>query len=169
VNSTVTLSFRYRERDYVRALRAHYASHLQLPWDLVGTVVLVSIGAYLCWSRGLDWLGAGCLIIGVTFALMLFAAFIVIPPLVFRREREFRDDYTLTFSPEGIHLHTPRIDSQLQWDLYSRALVDAHSYLLYYGEHQFTVIPKRVFQSDEQQQAFELLLTQHIAKIVTQR
>ena len=50
--------------------------------------------------------------------------------------------------------------------MYSRALVDPHSYLLYYGSRQFTVIPRRVFQSADQQQAFEQLLTQHISKIV---
>ncbi len=167
MNSTVTLSFRYLERDYVRALRAHYATLFRLPWDIVATVVLVSIGAYLCWSQGPDWLRIGCLIIGVTFALMLVAAFIVIPPLAFRREPKFRDDYTVTFSPEGIHFRTAHVDSQLQWSLYSRAFVDAHSYMLYYGNHQFTVIPKRVFQSVEQQQAFDQLLTDHISKIVT--
>ena len=97
---------------------------------------------------------------------MLIAAFTVIPPLAFRREPKFRDDYSLTFSPEGIHFRTAHIDSQLQWSMYSRALVDAHSYVLYYGSHQFTVIPKRVFQSAEQQQAFEQLLTQHVSQIV---
>ena len=97
---------------------------------------------------------------------MLVAAFMVIPPLIFRREPKFRDDYSLTFSPEGIHFRTALFDSQLQWSMYSRALVDAHSYVLYYGSRQFTVIPKRVFQSAEQQQAFEQLLTQHVSQIV---
>lgn len=72
----------------------------------------------------------------------------------------------LTFSQEGIHFGRAHVDSQIQWSLYSRALVDAHSYVLYYGSRQFTVIPKRVFQSAEQQQIFEQLLTQHISEIV---
>jgi len=49
--------------------------------------------------------------------------------------------------------------------MYSRALIDEHSYVLYYGSRQFTVIPKRVFQNAEQQQIFEQLLTQHVSKI----
>jgi hypothetical protein len=104
--------------------------------------------------------------VAILFALMLVAAFTVIPPLAFRREPKFRDDYSVTFSPEGIHFRTAHIESQLQWSLYSRALVDGHSYVLYYGSHQFTVIPKRVFASSNQQQAFERLLTQHISEIV---
>jgi YcxB-like protein len=168
VNSTINLSFRYAESDYVRALRAHYASHLRLRLDIVVTVVLVGIGVYLWQSASLHWLGLTCIIIAVAFALMLIAAFTVIPPLAFRREPKFRDDYSLTFSSEGIHFRTTHIDSQLQWSMYSRALIDAHSYVLYYGTRQFTVIPKRVFQSAEQQQAFEQLLAQRISQIVRQ-
>ncbi len=166
MNSTVSLSFRYLERDYVRALRAHYASHLRLRLDIVVTVILSIIGAYLWRSPILHLLGLACLVVAVAFALMLVAAFTVIPPLAFRREPKFRDDYSLTFSSEGIHFRTAHINSQLQWSMYSRALVDAHSYLLYYGSRQFTVIPTRVFQNAEQQQAFEQLLTQHVSQIV---
>jgi hypothetical protein len=166
VNSTINLSFRYAERDYVRALRAHYASHLRLRFDIVVTIVLVGIGAYLRSSPSLHWLGLGFIVVAVVFALLLIAAFAVIPPLAFRCEPKFRDDYSLTFSPEGIHFRTAHIDSRVQWSIYSRALIDAYSYVLYYGSHRFTVIPKRVFQSGEQQQAFEQLLTDHVSRIV---
>jgi len=97
---------------------------------------------------------------------MLIAAFTVIPFFIFRREPKFRDEYSLTFSPEGIHFRTASIDSQLQWSLYARALVDSHSYVLYYGSTQFTVIPKRIFSNAEQQQDFERLLTEHVSQIV---
>lgn len=167
MNSTIYLSFRYAESDYVRALRAHYASHLRLRLDSVLTIILVGVGLYLWRLPSLHWLGLACIVVAAVFALMLIAMFTVIPPLAFRREPKFRDGYSLTFSPEGIHFRTAQIDSQLQWSMYSRALVVAHSYLLYYGSRQFTVIPKRVFQSVEQRQAFEQLLSQHISEIVT--
>ena len=166
MNSTVNISFRYLESDYARALRAHYASRLRLRLDIVVAIVLASIGTYLWRSPGLHWLGVGCVLVGALFALMLVAAFTVIPRIAFRREPKFRDDYALTFSPDGIHFRTAHIDSQLQWSMYSRALVDSHSYVLYYGSRQFTVIPKRVFQNAEDLQAFEQLLTQHVSQIV---
>jgi hypothetical protein len=166
-NSTVSLSFRYSEIDYVRALRAHYASHMRLWLDIVVVVAVGIAGAYLWRSPGSRWLGIGFIGVAGIFALMLLAAFVVIPPLAFRREPKFRDEYSLTFSPEGIHFNTAHIDSQLQWSMYSRVLVDAHSYVLYYGTRSFTVIPKRVFQSADQKSAFDELLVQHVPKIVT--
>jgi hypothetical protein len=165
VDSIVHLSFRYQESDYVLALRAHYASQLRLRLDTVATVVLAVTGAYLWQFPSLRWMGWACIVLAVGFVLMLIAAFTIIPPLAFRREPKFHDEYSLKFSPEGIHFRTAHIDSQLQWNLYSRALIDAHSYILYYGSTQFTVIPKRVFESAEQQQSFEQLLIRNVAPI----
>ena len=99
-------------------------------------------------------------------ALMLFAAFVVIPVISFRREPKFCDDYSLSFSQQAIHFQTAHIDSDLKWDLYTSVLVDAYSFILYYGSNQFTVIPKRVFQDGSQRQAFEQLLAQNVARIV---
>ena len=97
---------------------------------------------------------------------MLVAAFIVIPSLAFRREPKFRDEYSLTFSHESIHFKTAHIDSVIQWSMYSRALIDAHSYVLYYGTGSISVIPKRAFRNVDQQMAFEQLLVQHVPKII---
>jgi YcxB-like protein len=165
MSSMVHLTFRYLEDDYVRALRAHYASRLRLRLDAAVVAVVAGIGIYLWQSPTTHWLGVGCVIVSSLFALLLVAAFTVIPPLAFRREPKFRDDYSLTFSGEGIHFCTAHIDSNLQWSVYSRALIDAHSYVLYYGSRYFTVVPKRVFQSSEQQQVFEQLLTQNVSEI----
>ena len=164
-NSPVSLSFRYSEIDYVRALRAHYADRLRLWLDICAAVAVGAAGIYLWPSLSSKvFLGAS-----IAFAVILLAAFFVIPPLIFRREPKFRDKYSLTFSPEGIHFQTAHIDSHLAWDLYSRALVDAHSYVLYYGSRTFTVIPKRVFQNNQQQEAFDQLLATHVSKVVRKK
>jgi hypothetical protein len=165
MNPPIELSFRYTQRDYVLALRSHYASHLRLRLDLTVLVVLAALGAYL-YSTGKHWLSLACIVMAIGFALLLIAAFTIVPPLVFRSQPKFRDDYSLTFSAEGIHFRTKHIDSQLQWNIYSHASIDLHSYLLYYGSRQFTVIPKRVFRNIESQQAFEQLLIERVPQIV---
>src|SRR6266481_7221467 len=140
---TVDLAFRYAEQDYVRAMRAHYASRLRLPLDIAVIVGLAVLGAYE-WRSGSHGFGITLLCVSGIFALMLVAAFAIIPRISFRSQPKFRDDYALRFSPQGIHFRTAHIDSDLQWSMYTSALVDAHSFILYYGSQQFTVIPKRV-------------------------
>ena len=146
-------------------MRAHYAEHLRL-WLDVCAIVVVGLAGIWFWPflSGKVFLG-----VSASFMLILFAAFVVIPPLAFRREPKFRDEYSLTFSHQGIHFQTPHVDSNLAWDLYSRALVDSYSYVLYYGSRTFTVIPKRVFQNTEQQAAFDQLLIQHVPVIVRKK
>jgi len=162
---TVNLSFRYAEEDYVRAMRAHYASRLRLPLDIAVTVGVAVLGAYE-WRSGSHAFGVILLCVSGIFALILVAAFAVIPRISFRSQPKFRDEYSLRFSAEGIHFQTAHIDSDLQWGMYTSALVDAYSFILYYGTRQFTVIPKRVFQDGSQRQTFERLLLQNVSKVV---
>ena len=166
MNSPVSVCFRYTESDYVRAMRAHYASRLRLWLDIPAIFVSGIAGVYLFRSPSLHWLGVASIGFAAVLVLLLCSAFFVIPTWAFRREPKFRDEYSLTFSQEGIHFKTSHIDSHLQWNIYSKVLIDQHSYVLYYGTGSFSVIPRRVFQSDDQQASFEQLIVQHVPKIV---
>src|SRR5258708_19560744 len=149
MSETINLSFRYSERDYVRALRAHYSSRLRVRFDVAAAILAALLGAYFWRLPDYRWLGVICVAASVVLVLLLFAAFVVIPPLAFRSEAKFRDDYSLTFSQDGIHFHTAHIDSELQWSLYSRALISGYSYVLYYASRHFTSIPNPLFQTSE--------------------
>jgi hypothetical protein len=167
MNETISLSFQYSKSDIVRAMRSHYASRLRPRLDIVMAVVMAGAGAYLWRLPSSHWFAVFCIGASAVFLSLLFAAYVIMPPLAFRSEPKFRDDYSLVFSSDGIRFRTVHVDSELQWNLYSRALVDADSYILYYGSRSFTVIPKRVFQSVEQRSAFEQMLIQHVPKMVT--
>lgn len=165
MSSTISLTFRYQQRDYTRAMRAHFARRLRLWLDLPLIVLVAGLGLYLWRSPDSRGFGIFFACIATVFALALIWAFFVMPIWIFRSQPKFMDEYGLTFSPNGIHFHTVHIDSELQWSMYTRALVDANSYVLYYGERTFTLVPKRVFQTVEQRHQFEQLLTQNVKKI----
>ena len=165
---TVSLTFRYSEKDFVRAMRAHYSSRLRLPLDIAVVVGCLALGAY-AWHSGSPRSGIAMICISGVSACMLIAAFAVIPHLAFRREPKFRDEYSLTFSPLGIHFRTKHIDSNLEWNMYSRALIETHSIVLYYGSNSFTVIPTRVFTTPEERERFDELLEQHVPKVQNKR
>ena len=101
--------------------------------------------------------------------MILIVAFALNPYLAFRQQPKYRDDYSLVFSETGIHFQTAHVDSQLEWYLYSHASVNTHSYLLYYGSRQFTIIPSRVFQNQEQRTDFENLASENIVRIVRKK
>ena len=97
VDSIVNLSFRYVESDYVRALRTHYALRLHPKCDMAIAVVLAAIGVYLWRWPDCHWISVASIVVSAVFTVLLVAAFLVIPPLAFRRQPTFRDEYALTF------------------------------------------------------------------------
>jgi hypothetical protein len=168
MSSTVDLYFRYLRSDYVRAVRANFGSRTRIWCDIIVSIIVAGLGVYLLKSQELR---TGIVFIGLAavFVVVLIAGLTVIPTITFSHTPKFHDEYSLAFSQEGIHFRTSQIDSQLKWNTYLRVLIDAHSYLLYYGPRSFTIVPKRVFQSSDQQQAFEHLLAQNIPRIIRRR
>ena len=114
-------------------MRSDYTLRVRLRLEFVWAVGLAALGAYFWRSPNSHWFGVAFVLVSAVFSLILVAAFLVIPHLAFRHQPKFRDEYSLKFSPEGIHFKTGHIDSHLEWSIYSRALVDAHSYVLYWG------------------------------------
>jgi hypothetical protein len=165
MDSTVHLSFRYSEQDYVRAMRAHLKSRLRLKIDIVVIVLAAAFGFYEWRSLDSAWWGISLVIVSVVFALILVVAFGIVPGMAFRGEPKFRDEYSLTFSGDGIHFQTAHINSHLEWSMYGRALIDAHSFVLYHGSRSFTVIPKRFFKIPEDLATFERLVSEKIPEI----
>jgi hypothetical protein len=168
MDSTVHLSFRYSEKDYVRAMRAHLKSRLRLKVDIVVIVLAAGFGFYEWHSLDSPWWGISLVFVSAVLALVLAVGFGIVPKVVFRTEPKFRDEYSLAFSGDGIHFQTAHIDSQLEWSIYNRALIDAHSFVLYHGGRSFTVIPKRVFEAPEHLATFERLISEKIPKITKQ-
>jgi len=168
MDSTVHLSFRYSEQDYVRAMRAHLKSRLRLKLDIVVIVLAGALGLYEWRSLDSPWWGMGLVFLSAVLVIVLIVAFGIVPRMVFRGEPKFRDEYSLTFSGSGIHFQTAHINSQLEWSMYNRALVDIHSFVLYHGSRSFTVIPKRVFETPEHLTTFERLVSEKIPEIIRQ-
>jgi hypothetical protein len=143
------------------AARAYNLARFRIWLDIIVVVLVGTAALYLWQLPSLYWISITLLGVLGIFALGLVASFTVIPPMIFRRDRKFRDNYTVTCSGEGIRFESAHVD----WSSYSGALIDSYSYVLNYGR-SFTAIPKRVFQNESQKKQFEQLLTAQIPQIL---
>lgn len=159
MSEPIELSFRYSAADVSRAMRSHYASRLHPRRDIIIVLVCLIVAVAL-WRMALHGFALFLFGAAAVFLLILAAALVFVPLAAFQLQPKFRDKYALTFTAQGIHFRTEHIDSQIEWDLYTRAKIDPNSYLLYYGPESFTIIPKRVFAGPEQLKAFEELISQ---------
>jgi YcxB-like protein len=167
MSSVVTITFRYRPGEYVRAVNAHQLARARLVPDAAFSLVFLAAGlAMLAFGdRSNFWLSVALCAIGLALPLTFAILLLVLPRLMIAGNGKLRDEYQLTFSDAGIHFRTTAIDSRLAWSLYQSVTEVRDFYLLYYGQRQFTVIPKRAFANETDRQAFETLLLTHVPKI----
>ena len=168
VDPVVTLTFRYHPGEYVRAVRAHQLQAMRLVTDLIFSSTFLVAGAATVFfgAERYFWLGVALCGIGLALPTTIAVALLVFPRMALAGNAKLLDQYQLTFSRDGIRFQTTSIDSKLAWSLYTRATEVRDFYLLYWGRRQFTVVPKRAFESAADMQAFEALLVAHVAKIV---
>jgi hypothetical protein len=167
VNPAVTLAFRYLPGEYVRAVRAHQLQNMRLVLDsIVSVVFLIAGAATLLFGTERDfWFGAAFCGLALTLPAIIAVALLVVPRIALARSAKLREPYRLIFSDQGIRFETTSIESNLAWSIYTRVIEVRAFYLLYWGRREFTVIPKRAFETAAQMQAFDALLVAHVQKI----
>ncbi len=88
---------------------------------------------------------------------MVAYAFLWLPSLIFQSQPKLKSEYQLHFGDDAIGFKTDTIDSTLQWSTYHSWLRDNEFYILFHGTKDITVIPRRSFEPEADQQLSELL------------
>jgi hypothetical protein len=163
---SIQLSFKYTEEEYLAAARLFLWRSRETLIRLVVTFAFLSFGLILLLS-----LISFALPLWATISLSLLVGvalfhgfFYDLPRRYFRGDPKFRDEYSLTFSDEGIGFKTRNIDASVAWSLYTGVIENKNFYLLIYGKDiaSLTVIPKRVFRDSKQEVTFVEMLRRHI-------
>jgi len=83
----------------------------------------------------------------------------------FKKDARFKNEYKLEFSDDGLHFTTQGLDSRIDWSFYKRILINDNMTLLGYAKHQFTLIPKRAFDNEEDYEYFQKLIENKVGNI----
>lgn len=163
---SVQLNFKYTEKEYVAATHLFFWRSKETLIRLVASYVLISFGLillFLLTNLGLPlWVLVSLLLLA---GIGLFHGFFFdLPRRYFRGDPKFRDEYSLSFSDEGIGFKTKNINASVAWSLYSGLIENESFYLLIYGKDiaSISIIPKRVFRDAQQETAIREMLRRHI-------
>lgn len=159
----IQVKFNHTEKEYLTATRMLLFSQKELLARLIIILVLVWLGIMMIslLSEFEFPLWATCCIGLLIDASFVYVGIVDAPRRVFRKDSKMREEFTLTFSEEGIALKTPQIDSKLAWSLYKRVLENKSLYVLVYdspGQLSMTVVPKRVFRDASEELEFRRLV-----------
>ena len=163
---SVQLNFKYTEEEYLAAVRLFVWRSKETLVRLVVTYILITFGIILLpllIDLGLPlWAPISLLLlVGIAF----FHGFLVdLPRRYFRGDPKFRDEYSLSFSDEGIGFKTRNISASVAWSLYTGIIENESFYLLIYGKNiaSVSIIPKRAFRDSKQEAAFREMVRRHI-------
>lgn len=161
----IKLEFVHTEAEYVSANRLLLLSSPAILARLAIFFGLLLAGALvLGLLTELFPLWSVLLLTATVDSFLLYNILVRAPVHYFRGDAKFRDKYHVTFSDEGIAVKTDQIDSKLAWSLYTKVVEGANQYLLVYGKElrTITIVPKRAFTSQAQEEAFRNLVKRHI-------
>ena len=167
---TIVIRFKPELRDQIRASVVNYrAGALRICDRVAGTAALVA-GLALFLVSGWPWwsLAVFCFI-GFAEWSDICHAHTLGAWLHFKRNRKFRDEYTVTFTPEGLHFKTVSIDSIIEWSLYDSVVEDSVIFLLRTGKSFYSVIPKRAFKAEGEVDQFRKMVRAALPKYDKQR
>ncbi|HLX62856.1 MAG TPA: YcxB family protein [Planctomycetota bacterium] len=158
----VSIEFDNILAEHLAAERLYYKSTLFAKLDKIVAVLLVLFGIIAVWAAGLRWWT-------VIWFPLAFLEWFNLPSLRqiqvrcwFKSNPKFSETYYVTLDGAGIHFRTRSIDSRVTWDHFTKVLEDERLWLLVYGTRMYSVIPKRVFKSNDERIRFRTLVDENI-------
>ena len=154
----VRLQINYSEKDLLHGYRLHFKRTLRLLLTILISILSMGLGVfYLSLDRGLQ-VGYLLLIMPIILIGVLLFVFTVFPRILYKRDNKYDDHYTIVFKENGIDFEKKGVPTHIDWPAYTKVYQDRNTYILYFGKNDFTIIPRRVFQSSEEETAFRRLL-----------
>lgn len=141
-----TITYRPTQSDLIHAARAWEGQHWKVVRYLVSAVLIIC-GMFIVISSG-PWWGTIFVFVGILEAFNLLPGAVLRAIIEFRMNPKFREEFQVTLTPECLHFRTATIDSKLKWSMYSNCIETDRAFILVYGKHMYSVIPKRALDSD---------------------
>ena len=154
----IETTFTIGQNEYVRAMRRHSKTCIQVGRDVFAGILVVIAGIWLfSFTDERTW--ALCLLVpGVILLSMITYIKLVVPINIYKAaKRKLSSEYWMQFREDGLRFRYSDIDSSLKWTVFSTWLRDHEFYILYHDGMGCSVIPRRAFLANDDARFFSLL------------
>jgi hypothetical protein len=143
LSDPVVATFTFTRDEYVRAMKRHYKTALNVRRDVIAGIAGITGGLYLALESSLGWVAWLLFTAGAILLALVAYAMFLLPRMIYNSQPKLKNQYRLAFSDDGIGFKTDGIDSTLQWSIYQSWLSDNEFYIMYHGKRDLSVIPRR--------------------------
>ena len=147
------ISYQLTEKDYLASLGLHLGKQRKFLPIMIGLIALAG------------GLATGSVMFALAFSigitLYLGAIFWFISRAMkrnFRSTPQLQVEQRMQFDHDGLAYQSRYAIAKVSWQIYQRYEVNDRYYLLYQSPQLFNIIPKSAFISEEQEDAFRMLL-----------
>jgi hypothetical protein len=155
----IETKFTITKAEYVRAMRRHHKTPIQLFRDVIAGVFFVIVGLLLLLSPDLRNLAFVLIVCGTALLAMIGYIKLLLPIRIYNAAGyKLQTEYWMLFREDGFRFRYRDADSSLKWSLYSTWLRDNEFYILYQNGTGCSVIPRRAFLANDDEKFARLLV-----------
>lgn len=147
----VSSYFTYDKGKVIQALRYHFISRVEIKALLIILNVFAIVAAVLF---ALKMVRPFPFLISSTLWLVLMIAFwYVMPLLVYRRTKMFKDRFRAVLGNNFFQIENDRGSREWEWKAFSTWIETPLFFHLYFNTRSFFIIPKNAFEGDDVHEA----------------
>lgn len=153
----VFVKFRYEERDVESALRSQLFATYRKRLDIALAPLVVIVLCVMSYRIATGVARALIAAFAALVVMLVVAAIVLVPKIMFRRRPSLRAPMTVDASDEGITVTTGAIARTIAWSDVGRVETGGRVVMLHHGE-EVLLVPRRAFRNAERERAFLDLL-----------
>ncbi|WP_277407996.1 YcxB family protein [Lacrimispora xylanisolvens] len=157
------LEFTYTKKEYADGWRKFFfLTKVIKKFDLVIMAFSLLIPFYLFYQYGFTRFYIMLALVIYFFNLVIVAVFFIRPYMFYQEYEQLHHPYKLLFEDDKITFDAHGIHSTLSWDIYKHYMENKDYFYIIQKKRTYTLIPKRIFASENEISAFRQLLTNHL-------
>ena len=157
------LEFTYTKDEYADGWRNYlFLTKVFNNFDLVILVCSLLIPIYLFYQYGFSEVYVILAFVIYFINITVITVIIIRPYIIYKEYEQLRHPYKLLFEDDKITFDAHAVHSTMTWDIYKHYRENKNYFYLIQKKRSYTLIPKRVFTSEEEICAFRQLLTSHL-------
>ena len=150
----------YKKPQVLQALRYHFISKREIKLMMILVNVFALLSAGLFFFKLINALPF--LMSSVLWMAMMFAFWIWLPYIIYKRSKTFQDSFTVILEEDHLFIVTEKGKKSWAWREFSNYMETPGFFHLYFDAKSFLLLPKDVFQDDNQIASTRHLLQEKI-------
>jgi hypothetical protein len=154
-------TFSYNKAKVIQALRYHFISRKEIKILIILVNVFAILSAALFYFRQVTALAF--LVSSVLWFVLMVLFWFLLPLMIYKKERTFRDSFRATIDDNGFGIENDRGGRTWEWKEFSEWMETPHFFHLYFNPRSFFIVPKDAFEGDDVHETRKIIAA-HIKK-----